>query len=332
MRPHSPSDILRLADIPALLVTHRTTIRYLTGLDMSSGVVLVLPRAYHFFVDGRYTEEAMRQAPSSVHVHAWSLLERALAKIEIAGVEAETMNLSQWKWWKKKNPNTKFVQTIGVIAEFRRTKDEEEIALFRRAQRMTRELLSRIPAHLRSGKSERELAWLLRVWAHELGADDLSFDPIVSFGSASAEPHHRPTARTLKKGHVVLVDTGVRYHGYCADQTMTFFTARPTDLQQRVLTAVTEARDAVIPMMKPGTTNHDIDAACRSVLKKHGFADFLPHAIGHGVGLDIHEGISLSSKAPLQALLPHEIVTVEPGVYLPGKFGIRLEQEVIITE
>jgi len=221
---------------------------------------------------------------------------------------------------------------MGVVEEFRRTKNAEELRKFRRAQRITREMLKRVPTLLRRPISERAVAWKLREWAEELGADDLSFEPIVAFGTHTSRPHHRPTHRILQKGHIVQVDVGAIYQGYCADQSAVYFTERMTPLERRVHAAVSDAFETAMECTIPGASTKDLDRTARDVLRKHGFEEYFLHSLGHGVGLEVHEGPNLSSKAPEKKLLKNEIVTIEPGIYLPGKFGMRLETEVIVGE
>ncbi|MDD5026557.1 MAG: Xaa-Pro peptidase family protein [Candidatus Peribacteraceae bacterium] len=330
MRPTSPSELLAEADIGAFLVSDRVNIRYVTGLELSAGFLLALPRSYHLFVDGRYREVAERQVPDNMRVHDLSLLPRAFAKVPECGIEAEVVTLAQWARWKRQFKDTKFVQIKGLLQGFRRQKDAKEIALFRRAQSLTRELLARVPAYLRKSVTERSLAWQFQVWAHELGADGLAFDPIVAFGTNTSRPHHRPTDRHLKKGHLVQVDVGVKYRGYCADLSAVFFTAKMTTQEERVLTAVRDALNAVRKAVKPGATNHTLHAAEDAVFQKYGVGYLKAHSLGHGVGLEIHEGISLSDLVPEKALLKNEIMAIEPGLYLPGRFGMRLEEDVIV--
>ncbi|MDP6561596.1 MAG: M24 family metallopeptidase, partial [Candidatus Peribacteraceae bacterium] len=142
--------------------------------------------------------------------------------------------------------------------------------------------------------------------------------------------HHHPTSRKLKKGHIVQIDVGAKVNGYCADQSKIFFTAKKTPLQKKVYSALDRAKSESIKAIKPGVTNHKLDQIARSILKKEGLEQYFTHSLGHGVGLDIHEGASLSQKAKKTKLLKNEIITIEPGVYIPGKFGMRLEDEVIV--
>ena len=231
---------------------------------------------------------------------------------------------------KRKYKNIKFVQSPHILAKFRRTKDSDELGLFKKSQRITRLILRRVPAALKPGITERQLAHKLLTWAITLGAEGLAFDPIVAFGTNTSRPHHHPTDRKLRRGDLVQVDVGARFCGYCADQSRVFFTGRPTLLQQKVYGALEQAKKAATLLAKAGASNHALDRSARAVLRQVKLEQYFTHTLGHGVGLEIHEGVSLSQRAPEQNLLSGEIITIEPGVYLPGKFGMRLEDEIVI--
>ena len=330
MRPVSPSQILRQSKTKSFMVTNPINIEYLTSIKLSSGILLVTARNYHLFADGRYKEMADKKSGLSIKVHLPERLGSALRRIGETGFESEYVTVEQMRRMRRKNKNTKFVQRKGVIEHFRRQKSPDEIRKFKRSQRITVELLRRVPLALRSCPTEKQLAWKFEDWARELGADGLSFEPIVAFGTNSSCPHHHATDRKLKKGHIVQIDVGSKYKGYCSDQSQIFFTGRPTSLQQKILEAVSEAKQKSIASVRSGITNHKLDKIARDILSEYGFEEYFTHSLGHGVGLDIHEGTSLNQHGTSIKLLPNEIITIEPGVYIPGKFGIRLEEEVVV--
>jgi Xaa-Pro aminopeptidase len=220
---------------------------------------------------------------------------------------------------------------VGVVEEFRRAKDEEELRQIRRAHRVTREILRRIPSALKVGITEEQLARRLAIWALELGADGLSFDPIVAFGTHTSHPHHTPTSRSLRKGHLVQIDVGAKVHGYCADMSQVFFTAKPTVQQRLVYDVLCGVQKRAMAAAKAGVTNHALDRLARDVFKKAGMEQAFPHALGHGVGLEIHEGVTLSGKREKMTLLKNEVITIEPGVYFEVKFGMRVEEMVYVS-
>jgi Xaa-Pro aminopeptidase len=330
MRPKRPTPILALTEAPAMLVSNLTNIRFLTGVPLSSGVLLVDRKRMTLFTDGRYLEMASQKAYRGITLANVADLEHAMRSVRSCAVEQSDLTLDRFIRWKRNFKNTKFVQTSCLIEGFRRSKDSDEIHAFRRAQRITREIMRRVPGLLRRPMREIDVAWQIQAWAHELGADGMAFDSIVAFGTHTSRPHHRPTTRLLRKGHIVQIDCGARYGGYCADQSAVFFTGKPTPLQRRVYAAVCEAKDAAIAAIKPGVTVRTLDSVSRTVLKRYGLEQYFCHALGHGVGLEIHEGVTLSQKAKDVPLLKNEIITIEPGVYIPGRFGMRVEEEIVV--
>lgn len=330
MRPNSRL-LLRQNSLPALLVTDLTNIRYLTGLQATSAFLLVLPRNYILFVDSRYTEAAMSQVFDTVIVRDVADLASFMKKLPLCGFEEEQVTVARFKRWKKSFPETKFVGMKDIVEEFRRSKDDDELKNIRRAEKITVELLRRIPASLKKGITEIQLAWKIEQWARELGAEGMSFESIIAFGAHTSRPHHHPTNKKLTKDTIVQIDIGVKYKGYCSDRSAVFFTGPIPKDQKLAYQAVQEAKDAAKKFARRGVTVRKLDQVARDVLKKYKLEEYFTHSLGHGVGLDIHEGVSLSQRANDQKLQKGEVITIEPGVYFPGKFGIRLEDMVIVS-
>lgn len=330
MRPRSPSELLKKAFVPALLVTDLTNIRYLTGVLMSAGALIVTSKLWLLFVDSRYTEFAERKALRGVKVLDIGSFPGILKKIRRIGFEAKHVSYQRFIVWKRKYKNTKFIHTSEAVEWFRRVKGEEELRFLKRAERITDEILRRVPHALRKGITEGELARKIAIWSLELGAEGTSFDPVVAFGTHTSSPHHRPTSRILKKGHIVQIDCGAKYRGYSADRSEVFFTKSPTPFQKRVYETLCEARDAAMERARAGAGTHLLDRAAREILKREGIEHAFTHSLGHGVGLDVHEGVTLSTKAKEETLLRNEVITIEPGVYFPGAFGMRMESMVYV--
>lgn len=337
MRPKSASTILKKAKVSAFLVSNLTNIRYLTGMHLSAGIVLIRGSKITLFVDGRYTEAAKKGKRKGVTVKDIGDLEIALKGVRRLGFEEVDVTVSRLKHWKKKFPKIKWVGCQGVIEEFRRSKSPDEMKKFKKAQKITQKIMKKIPKLLKTGVTEKGIAEEIRRMAIDFGADELSFNPIVAFGKNSASPHHHPGSATLKKRDIIQIDCGARVDGYCADQSRVFFLGKPTIEQRRVYEAVETAKRKAEGLLKKNpnhqsqVTNHQLDKIARDTLAEKDLEQYFTHSLGHGVGLDIHEGPSLSEKAKKTKLLKNEIVTIEPGVYIPGKFGIRLEDEVIIS-
>jgi Xaa-Pro aminopeptidase len=327
---HSPSCLLRQVSAKAILFTNPVSIRYLTGFSCSEGALLLTPRRMMLLVDDRYREAALEQSGEHLQVHPRTHLRKLLERMRECAIESEYVTIHELSELKAKYKNIKFVYMSEILHQARRRKSAQELRALRRADRMTGQLLQRIPSVLRPGLREREVAGRLHLWANEAGADDLSFPPIVAFGSHTSRPHHQPGSRKLRARDSVLVDCGVRVAGYCGDRTQMFFLGEPTSLQKRALSAVREALIAAKELVRPGMSVHALDRAARDVLCRYGMEDAFTHALGHGIGLEVHEGVTLSQRGPDCRLLPHEVITIEPGVYFPGRFGIRLEEMVVV--
>ncbi len=330
---HRPSvaQILKKAGATALLVTDFTNVFYLTGVRVSAGAVILSSDSIELYVDQRYMEAAQAHRRHGVNVRSREALDvriRALRKISF---ESEQLTVAQHERLKRKFKNTKFVQTSDLIEEFRRSKQADELRSIRHACVITKKVLRRIPSMLERGITERGLAARIEAEARSLGADGMAFESIVAFGSHSASPHHHPTNRRLKKDDIVQVDMGAKLHGYCSDYSRVFFTGARTREQSKAYRALKEAKKAAESLLRAGVTNHALDACARTVLRIFGFGPEFPHALGHGVGLDIHEGVTLSSKARLKKLKRHEVVTLEPGLYFEGKWGMRVEDTYVVS-
>ena len=321
---------LRRAKAPVLLVTNLINIRYITGLSLSAGAMLLTRKGFFLFADDRYIELASQKAPGHISVKQAQEFSPMLKKCRKVAFEAASVTVEEISKWKAKYKSTKFVQSGGVIEEARRAKSAGELIKIKRACSIAKAVLARIPSMLRSGMSEKELAWQIENECRKRGADAMSFETIVGFGANTARPHHHPTDTKFKKGDLVQIDMGCVVDGYMSDFSRVYFTGATTPKQKKVLRALKEAQRKAWSMLRPGITNHQLDAAARKILKSYGFDEHFTHALGHGVGLEIHEGPVLSSRYPKTKLLKNEVVTLEPGVYFPGEWGMRHEDTVVI--
>ncbi len=327
-----PALILRRAKVPAFLVTDLKNIRYLTGMELSAGCVMIRSKKIELFVDARYFEYAHKNVNRGVVVRPIGDLEILCKKLPKIGIESEQLTLDRFGKWKKKYKNTKFIQTVGIIAEFRRRKSSEELRRIRRACLMSLKVLRNMPTLLKRGITEKELVWKIECECRRMGADRMAFDTIVAFGENSAVPHHHPTDRALKQGDLVQIDMGAEAEGYASDfSRVYFFETSPTAEQKRALQALKKSKTEAEKLVRIGVSNHALDRCARAELKKFGFEKEFSHALGHGLGLDIHEGVTISSKAPLQKLLRNEVITIEPGLYFEGRWGMRLEDTIIVS-
>ncbi len=324
--PVSASRLLADAQAQALLVTNLVNIRYLSGVAVSAGYMLVTSSGYLLFVDARYSEKALSSVYRGITVLPITELHEKRRGLLSCAVESQNVSIHDFLMWKKKFKNTKFVQSSGLIEEFRRRKKPEELRSIRRACSITRSVLRTVPSLLRVGRTERELARMLEEKMYEKGADGIAFPSIVAFGSNTSRPHHEPTSARLRREDLVQIDCGCSFRGYASDFSEVFCMAEMSPRQKKCLRALRKAKKLASSAIKSGVTNHKLDAIARDFLQQEGLEKYFTHALGHGLGLEIHEGTTLSRAAPLQKLQKNEVITIEPGVYFPGEWGMRIEE------
>jgi len=324
-----------------LLVGNLTNIRYLSGLSMTAGVILLTQKQKILFTDDRYLEKAKEEAKRGIRVRHIEELPKYMKKYRRVRVEADDLTITRLKRWKKKFRGTKLVPSEGIIEEMRRRKKPAELKALMKACRITDKILAMIPKRLvRACRSvarnapthltERALAWEIEKLAHDFGVDEMAFETIVAFGPHTSRPRHRPTKRKLKKGDLVQIDMGVKVDGYCSDCSRVFFTGKPTKEQREVFDLLLCTVKETTKMAKIGSLNTALDTYAREKLKKEGYGDLFLHSLGHGIGLEVHESINISSRAQRKRLLAQEVVTTEPGIYFAGKWGMRIEDTIVV--
>jgi Xaa-Pro aminopeptidase len=324
-------------EVDAMLVTHLPNVRYLTGFTGSAGVLVAASRPV-FTTDGRYREQAAHQVERvRVVVGKGSALASAILEVKKAhirrlGIEAEHMTVATRKILSRElGRKTKLIDTFNVVEKLRIVKDRDEIRLIRKAVNLGSELLPVICKALKPGHPETSAAAHLEFAAREQGAEGMSFETIVAAGPRSALPHGVASATRMPRRGFVVLDYGVILNGYCSDMTRTVCIGRATSEQRRVYDAVLEAQLAAIAAVAPGRTAGEVDEAARSVLTRAGLGQYFIHSTGHGVGLEIHESPRLAARQT-DLLQPGMVITIEPGVYIGGKFGVRIEDMVLVTE
>ncbi|MBB4915863.1 M24 family metallopeptidase [Streptosporangium saharense] len=326
--------LLPAHEVDAVLVTRDVNVRYLTGLASSNAAVLVTADGTATLAtDSRYTETARRLC-SDVEVLqerdvAASLAARSTGR---TAVEAHHMSVADYFRLGGDLP-----RVSGLVESVRRVKDEEEIDLIRTACALTDQAFAEVLPRLRPGITEREVARALETRMIELGADKPAFDSIVASGPNGSIPHHSPTDRPLRGGDLVTMDFGALYGGYHADMTRTVAIGEPAAWQRELYDLVRAAQRAGRHAVRPGALTHEVDAAARDLITAAGHGDCFGHGLGHGVGLEIHEVPFLAPPKPdsdaeharLEDRVP---VTVEPGVYLPGMGGVRIEDTLVTRD
>lgn len=328
----------------AIFITHPPDVRYLTGFT-GSNAALVLPfarpRSAVLFTDGRYTQQAREETQGARVVIAKGAVVRAAGAwmekhaIQHCAFDAEHTTVSALDAMRQAVPGQLrrgfFVPVAAPVARQRQIKDAEEVQRLQAAADLGCDLFERPLTTIAPGRTEVEIAAELEMGARMAGADGMSFETIVASGARSALPHGRATCQRLPRRGFVVLDFGVMLNGYCSDMTRTVHLGAATRGERAAYDAVLEAQMAAVEAVRPGTTCGEVDRAARSVLQRAGLARYFTHSTGHGVGLEVHEGprIAAGEKQVLEAGM---VVTVEPGVYLPKRFGIRIEDMVLVTE
>ena len=328
------------AGADALLVTHLPDVRWLCGFTGSNAALAVLPKRAVLFTDGRYTVQARQETRGArVAIAKQSALKEACALLadhaRHAAFDPQHTTVADLGLMRSAvQPKIRrgfFVPLRSpLVSTLRMVKDAAELARMERAAKLGCSLYQEIVRRMRSGMTEIALAAELEFLARGMGAEGMSFKTIVASGARSALPHGRATTAQLPRKGFVTLDFGVILNGYCSDMTRTVHMGRASREERAAYDAVLQAQQAAVDAVRPGAACGDVDEAARSVLRKAGLARYFTHSTGHGVGLEIHEQPRLAARQQAR-LEPGMVITIEPGVYLPGKFGIRIEDMVAVT-
>jgi Xaa-Pro dipeptidase len=325
--------------IDALLVTRSPNVRYLTGFTGSNGQLLLASEGSAFLTDGRYAAQAAHEVPDlDRHVYVNGFAEPLLewsARRGVSRIGFESAGLTHQGWSDlddKVDGRVELVPTHGEVERLRVVKDADELERIARAQECADAAFEDaiLVGGLREGVTERQLALELELAMRHAGADDVAFDSIVAFGEQAAEPHHAPTERPLRRGDAVKVDFGALVEGYHSDMTRTIAFGEPGTELRDLRDLVAAAQQAGIDAVRPGVSVADVDRAARGVIEEAGHGKAFPHGLGHGVGLEIHEEPRLRWDVT-DELSEGAVVTIEPGVYVPGLGGVRIEDMVEVT-
>ena len=333
---------LTRSGLSGLLVTHLPDVRYLCGFTGSSAALVISRRAARMFTDGRYTTQAAEEVkgakvdiasgPPAAAALQWLA---AQPGIETAGFDPNHTTVAELARLKEALParlRKAFLSALPapLVETLRLVKDDDELAIMREAALIGCKLFDHILQIIRPGMKEVEVAAELEYKARLLGAEGMSFDTIVASGLRSALPHGKASTQPLPRKGFITLDFGIIHKGYCSDMTRTVHLGAPTARERNVYQAVLEAQEAGVAAVSSGVSSGDVDEAARGVLRHEGLAEAFSHSTGHGVGLEIHEAprIGARQKTRLQAGM---VVTIEPGAYLPGEFGVRIEDMVAVT-
>ena len=319
------------------LVLNRMDQIWLTGFTGEDGMVLVTPRAVVLLTDGRFAEAASIQAPFAKAVLRKLRTQKANAeiigryKLSRVGLDPGQISLADFNELKKWVRPTRLVAAGGLIGQMRTRKDEGEVASLGKAIDVAQRAFERLRKWISPGVTEQQVAARLEYEMKMLGAQGPSFPTIVACGANSSLPHYEPGARPVAEDEPILVDWGAQVGWYCSDLTRMIWLGKPRREMVKVNAVVREAHDRAIEAAKAGMTAHALDKVARDVISKAGYGKQFAHSLGHGLGLDVHEAprVGMNSTTVLQ---PGMVVTIEPGIYLPGVGGVRIEDDILITD
>jgi Xaa-Pro aminopeptidase len=310
-------------------------VRWLTGFGGTSGFVIVGPdRDPQFLTDFRYTERAEREVFDGIEVITivGQMLEELASRLNgRTGFDDSATSVRSFeKLGGALTEGTELVPAPGLVSELRRVKDEAEIAAIAEASKLADEVFEWLAAEGLAGRTEREVASAAHARMRDHGAEP-SFPAIVAAGPNGALPHAEPSDRTIGPNELVVVDMGAKLGGYCSDGTRTFATGDPGEEAREVYELVLQAQRAGLAAVRAGVSGADADAASRAIIEGGGYGEYFGHGLGHGVGLEVHEAPRMGKRSE-DVLVAGDVVSVEPGIYLPGTFGVRIEDLVVVTD
>lgn len=328
---------LARAKLPALLVTYLPNISYLSGFRGSAGALLISRREQVLFSDFRYRLQVAQQAPGFrfVEVQRNSLASMAQEAKRLGfaqvGFEAHQLTVEQLRRLRAGARGVRWQPAGELVEGLRQVKEPAEIAQIARAARITDRAFAYMRSLLAIGKTEREIALAGQLFMLQAGAKEMAFDLIVGAGAHGALPHAQSGPRRIKHGDLVVIDIGLRLpSGYCSDLTRTVAVGRAADWQREIHAIVQAAQQRALQALRPGAVAAEVDGVARAVITEAGYGEYFGHGLGHGVGLEVHEGPRLAAT-DRTVLRTGMVVTVEPGIYLPGRGGVRLEELVVIA-
>lgn len=321
----------------AILIGSDYNRRYMSGFTGSSGMVFITQESCYLLTDFRYrTQAPMQAAGFTIVEHGQNPIDNVRELLGLAGIkrlafEQDHVVFSQYKAWSDSLPGIELQPSGPLVEKLRMIKDEAELRIMQEAANLADKTFSHISNVIKPGMKESDIALEMEVFMRSHGASSSSFDTIVASGERSALPHGTASDRIIGRDEFVKLDFGAYYHGYCSDITRTVVVGKPSDKHREIYSIVLEAQLHCLANIKPGMSGREADALARDVIAKYGYGDLFGHGTGHGLGMEVHEAPRLS-KFGDTILTPGMTVTVEPGIYVPGFGGVRIEDDIVITE
>lgn len=322
--------------VDALLITNGHSRRYMTGFTGTAGVAIISKNDAVFITDFRYTEQAAKEIKEfRIVKHTKTLIEEVANQVTEMGInslgfEKDDLTYSSFELYKQAI-HADLVPLSGLVEKIRLIKTDEEISIIKSACRIADEAYEHIVTYIKPGMTELEVSNELEFFMRKRGATSSSFDTIVASGVRSALPHGVATDKVIEVGDFVTLDFGAVYNGYISDTTRTVAVGEPSEQLKEIYQVVLDAQLLALEKIKPGMTGKEADAIARDYIASKGYGEAFGHSLGHGIGLEVHEGPGLSFRSDV-VLEPGMVITIEPGIYLPNIGGVRIEDDALVTE
>ena len=323
--------------LDALLVTSLPNIRYLTGFSGSHALAVVTARNAYFISDSRYALQSAREVKrfrriiGSLGLFEDAAAAKTLRGCRAAGFESDSLTYAQYRSLRTLFPRVPFRPTSGIVESLALVKDRREVACIEEAAAISDSVFHDVLKFLRPGVTELEIAAEISWLNRQRGAESDAFDVIVASGPRGALPHARPTARKIRRGELILLDFGSTIRGYCSDLTRTVALGGVPRRLREAYRAVLEANESAAASARGGMTARALDAVARGCIRRRGFGRYFIHSLGHGLGLRVHERPRVSALSP-EVLQAGSVITIEPGIYIPGSGGVRIEDDVLLGD
>lgn len=328
-------DKIKMLDLQGIIISNPINIKYLTGIE-AEGTFLITPKENIYITDGRYVEAVNNKLTLNDEIVVYDMkdlsrddYENFFLFCEKVGFEEEYVTYAKYKDFMHRYKINSLEETEGIIEKQRMIKDPEEIELIQKACKITDDCFNHLKSYIKIGLTEKQIAKEIETFFIENGAEDIAFETIVASGQNSSQPHAVPTNKKIEAGDPITIDMGCKYHGYCSDMTRTIFAGYVPEEIKPIYELVLKNQKQVINEMKEGVNLKIVSRMVENDFKLHGYD--LVHALGHGVGLEIHELPFASTKIDF-TLKNNMIVTDEPGIYVPGKFGVRIEDTILVSK
>ncbi|WP_345788910.1 Xaa-Pro peptidase family protein [Filibacter tadaridae] len=335
MKMEKLRELLKEHEIDALLVTNTFNRRYMTGFTGSAGLALISHDDAVFITDFRYTEQAEKQIDGfRIVMHSKTIIEEVaeqanLMKLGTIGFEKDDLTFGLYELYKKA-VQAELKPVSNLVEKIRMVKTADELVILKKAAKIADDAFAHICTFIKPGVTEIEVSNELEFFMRKQGATSSSFDIIVASGLRGALPHGVATDKVIESGDLVTLDYGALYDGYISDITRTVAVGEPSEKLKEIYAVTLAAQELAVKNIKPGMTGIEADAIARDYIKSKGYGEAFGHSTGHGIGLEVHESPGLSSRSET-VLEPNMAVTVEPGIYLPGIGGVRIEDDIIMT-